>query len=138
MGAVFPETMGRLDVNDPMGSLQKIETYIRYMTERMEFSTRNMNRSVSEAGVSSAQIYTMVKKLGNTVSALQSVINQLTGRVAAVNERLATVQGETAALENSLQAVRREIGTLRTNYSALAARVTELEQLSKGQGGADL
>ena len=59
--AVFPESMNKLDVNDTTGSFNRIENYIRYMTERVEFAMRNMTRNVSDAGVSS--VYPTSKKI---------------------------------------------------------------------------
>ena len=44
--AVLPESMDRLDVNDAPGSFAKIQDYIRYMGERIEFSMRNMTKTV--------------------------------------------------------------------------------------------
>ena len=43
MAVIFPESMNRLDLSDPSGSLSTVENYIRYMTERMEFSNKKWN-----------------------------------------------------------------------------------------------
>lgn len=44
--AVFPESMDRLDKDDVAASLATIESYIRYMTERIEFANSTLNRKV--------------------------------------------------------------------------------------------
>ena len=51
--AVFPEGMERLDPGDVGGSLAKVERYIQYMTERLEFAQRNLagNGTQLQAGV---------------------------------------------------------------------------------------
>lgn len=38
---VFPDKMDKLDTRDVIGSLQKIEKYLEYMCERIEFSSSN-------------------------------------------------------------------------------------------------
>lgn len=73
--AVLPESMDRLNVEDSKASLSIIENYIRYMCERIEFSTRNMTKTVSAAGVSSAEI---------SVQSMQEQLDALEKRVAAL------------------------------------------------------
>ena len=68
--AVLPESMDRLDVNDAPGSFAKIQDYIRYMGERIEFSMRNMTKTVSAAGVSSAEIYILYQAQSQQLAAL--------------------------------------------------------------------
>ena len=38
--AVFPESMDRIDQDDPGAALSTIESYIRYMQERIEFANK--------------------------------------------------------------------------------------------------
>lgn len=45
--AVFPEGMNKLDSNDVRGSLAMMENYIRYMSERMEFTMHNMQKQLN-------------------------------------------------------------------------------------------
>ena len=45
--AVFPEGMNKLDANDVRGSLAMMENYIRYMSERMEFTMHNMQKQLN-------------------------------------------------------------------------------------------
>jgi hypothetical protein len=73
--AVLPESMDRLDVQDTEGSLSKVQDYIRYMGERIEFSFRNMTKTVSAAGVSSAELYILFQAQAQTLAALQSAVN---------------------------------------------------------------
>jgi hypothetical protein len=47
--AVFPERMKPLDPNNSQESLKTIENYIRYMTERMEFTHSNDNKVIAES-----------------------------------------------------------------------------------------
>ena len=79
--AVFPESMDRIDPNDPGAALSTIESYIRYMQERIEFANKNTLRTVSEAGVSSAELYSKIVEIANTVQGLASQIAGLNGDV---------------------------------------------------------
>ncbi len=118
MAAVLPESMDKLNVQDPGGSLSIVENYIRYMGERIEFAMRNMTKTVSAAGVSSAEIYVLVTAMSNSLSALQSTVNGLSGNVT-------TLQGQVNSLLDS-------VGTLDTRLDSLEARVTALEQKNGG------
>lgn len=125
MAVVFTENMDKLDLSDTPGSLKKIESYIRYMQERVEFSTKNVTRSVSEAGVSSAQMYEAVITLGNALSALQSVVNGMAGQIADTNTRITTVQDELDTIETSLE------GTNKT-VSAMNAEIASIKETVNG------
>lgn len=118
MAAVLPESMDKLDVQDSSGSLAIVENYIRYMGERIEFSMRNMTKTVSAAGVSSAEIYVLVTAMSNSLSALQSTVNGLSGNVTAL-------QGQVNSLLAGAEA-------LNTRLDSLEARVTALEQKNGG------
>ena len=100
--AVLPESMDRLNVEDPKASLSIIENYIRYMGERIEFSMRNVTKSVSAAGVSSAEIYVLVSAMNNTLSALQSTVNGMSGNITSLATTQATMQSQIAAMQEQL------------------------------------
>ena len=111
--AVLPENMDKLDVNDTSGSLSKIQDYIRYMGERIEFSFRNMTKTVSAAGVSSAEIYVLFQAQEQTIAALQSTVNGIAGNVTALQRDVAAMQASITAIQGTLE--------------SLDARVTALE-----------
>ena len=46
--AVFPETMDRLNTQDVGKSLDRIERYISYMTERVEHTNRKSEKTMEE------------------------------------------------------------------------------------------
>lgn len=58
--AVFPEQMDTRDEHDVRKSLARIERYISYMTERVEFANRNSERAMAEL---SAKIAALEAKL---------------------------------------------------------------------------
>ena len=118
--AIFPEQMDRLDTADTAGSLRQIEAYIRYMTERMEFSNRNMTREVSEAGVSSVSVYEKLLEVVNAMSVLSSTVNGLSGDVTALSSRVGELQAGVTAMQG-------EISEIQTDISDLTARVAALE-----------
>ena len=77
--AVFPEGMNKLDANDVRGSLAVMEDYIRYMSERMEFTMQRMTKTaVAASDANEAK----VQELTNLVNDLQNQLNALTERVA--------------------------------------------------------
>lgn len=118
--AVFPESMNKLDVNDVPGSLGRIENYIRYITERVEFSMRNMTRNVSEAGVSSVEILLLMQEMAGTVATLSSAVNGMTGSITSLGTRLDEVNAKQTEMDT-------KITGLQTQITELAARVTALE-----------
>lgn len=121
MAVVFPESMNKLDLSDTEGSLSRMENYIRYMTERMEFSNRNMTRSVSSAGLSTVEILQLVQELANALSATQSVVSGLQGTVT-------NLSGRVTALEESVTNLNSAMMTAQSQISALDGRVTALEE----------
>jgi uncharacterized protein YukE len=112
--------MNKLDVNDVPGSLGRIENYIRYITERVEFSMRNMTRNVSEAGVSSVEILLLMQEMAGTVATLGSTVNGMTGSITSMGTRLDEIQAKQTKMDT-------KITGLQTQITELAARVTALE-----------
>lgn len=112
--AVLPESMDRLDKDDVKGSLSKVEDYIRYMGERLEFSFRNVTRSVSNAGISSAELYILVEAQAQTLAAVQSSVN--------------AIQGNLNGLSAEVGGIKTSIETLQGQLTALDARVAALEE----------
>ena len=132
--AVFPESMDKLDANDVRGSFATIENYIRYMTERMEFSMRNMTKTVSAAGVSSAEMYILLTALQNDMASLKSTVNGMVGNINSLSSQVGEMQSTVQTLQNSVStldgkitAVESSIATLNNSVSSLDARVTALE-----------
>lgn len=146
MAAVFPEQMNKLDMNDTAGSLRTIESYIRYMTERMEFSNRNTARSVNEAGVSSVEVYQKLLDVVNAMSVLQSSLNGLSGEVNSMNNRItelggtitsiqsniSTLQSDVSGAKNNISTIQGNITSIQGDLSGLTARVTTLENAGTG------
>ena len=98
--AVFPESMNRLDAQNVPKSLEIVENYIRYMTERMEFSTSKMTKSVNSAGVSSVALLQLVQDVGSAVSVLQSTVNGMTGSITDLSGRMTALEDRVKALED--------------------------------------
>ena len=99
--AVFPENMERLDLNDARKSLSIIQDYIRYMGERIEFSMRNMTKTVSDAGVSSTELYILVQAQTQTLAALQSTVNGIAGTITSMQRDIADLTERVTALEKA-------------------------------------
>lgn len=118
--AVFPENMDKLQTNDVPGSLSIIENYIRYMGERIEFSLRNVTKTVSAAGVSSAELYVLITAMGNKLSALQSTVNEQAGSLNTLSTKL-------DEMENELETINGAVSDLNEAVTALEARVEALE-----------
>jgi peptidoglycan hydrolase CwlO-like protein len=118
--AVLPESMDRLDVQDTEGSLSKVQDYIRYMGERIEFSFRNMTKTVSAAGVSSAELYILIQAQAQTLAALQSTVNSMAGSIT-------TLQGSVTALQTAIAEIGTRLDGIDSSIADLDARVTALE-----------
>jgi len=120
MAAIFPENMDRLNVEDTRASLSIIENYIRYMCERTEFSMRNMTKTVSAAGVSSAEIYVLITAMNNTLSALQSTVNGMSGNITSLSNNQ-------AATTTALEQLKKQVEDMQTQLDELETRVAGLE-----------
>ena len=117
---VFPEAMDRLDLNNTADSLRKVENYIHYMTERMEFANSNTTKTVSEAGVSNVEIYKMILTMGDTISLVNASLTNLTNRVNTINTTL-TELGET------VEGLAGDVKTMQGQIADLTGRVETLE-----------
>nr|DAG59304.1 MAG TPA: Reovirus sigma C capsid protein [Caudoviricetes sp.] len=125
MAVIFPESMNRLDLDDPSSSLSTVENYIRYMTERMEFSNKNLSRTVNSAGVSTVEIIQLLVELSNAISTLQSTVSGLQGTVTGLNTRVGALETSVTNLNSAMTTAQNQIG-------ALDDRVTALENESGG------
>lgn len=103
--AVLPESMDRLDKENVEKSFSTLENYIRYMGERIEFSMRNVTRNVSEAGISSAELYLLVTELRDNLAALQSTVNGLSGSVTSIQGSITEIQGSISSLDERVKAL---------------------------------
>lgn len=120
MAAVLPENMDKLNVEDVRSSLSIIENYIRYMGERIEFSMRNMTKTVSAAGVSSAEIYVLITAMSNNLSALQSTVNGMSGNITSLTNTQTSMQ-------TTLEQVQTRLEEMQTRLDDLEGRVAALE-----------
>ena len=89
MAIIFPESMNRLDPSKPQESLKVIESYIRYMTERMEFAGNGM----TGGGTVSAAVEQQLLELASSLSAMQNAINAVALAVSILND-LMEVEGD--------------------------------------------
>lgn len=120
MAAVLPENMDKLNVEDTRSSLSIIENYIRYMGERIEFSMRNMTKTVSAAGISSAEIYVLITAMSNNLSALQSTVNGMTGNITSLTNTQTSMQ-------TALEQMQTKLKEMQTQLDNLEGRVAKLE-----------
>lgn len=117
---VFPESMNPVQKGDPAAALQTVERYINYMCQRVEWALGNVGKTVTEAGVSNAEMYSLITTLQNIVSALQSTVNSHGASISSLLQNV-TMQG------NDLAAVTKRVTELENKYAALEKRVTALE-----------
>jgi len=109
--AVFPESMDKVDVNDPPAAISKIENYIGYMCERTEFAMRNVTKNVTEAGVSSAELYLLVQELASKVAGIESNVTNLQTDVSGLQRDIGstttpgTIKYELADHEQRIEAL---------------------------------
>lgn len=96
MAVIFPESMNRLDPNNPQASLKTIESYIQYMKERMEFAGQGM-----AGGTVPASVITKISELTSTLSAMQNAINTVAKAVNDINA-LINVTGDDLTFSKNL------------------------------------
>jgi len=125
--AVFPEQMDKLDLEDSVGSLQRIENYIRYMTERMEFASSRTTQTVTEAGVSTVGLYQAVMTLADTVAALQANLGLISGRLTEIGGQIQTVNTSLGSLTEQVTALEQQAAQLAQQTAALDVKVTALD-----------
>ena len=104
------------------------ESYIRYMQERIEFANKNTLRTVGEAGVSSAELYSKIVEIANTVQGLASQIASLNGDVTALSGSVNTLSGSVATMQGQINNVQEQISTINASLQSLEQRVSALEQ----------
>lgn len=119
MAAVLPENMDKLNVEDVRSSLSIIENYIRYMGERIEFSMRNMTKTVSAAGVSSAEIYVLITAMSNNLSALQSTVNGMSGNITSLTNTQTAMQAALEQVQTQLEEMQAQMDNLEERVAAL-------------------
>ena len=105
---VFPESMNRLDKGDVPGSLGTIEEYIRYMCERVDFSTRN---GVTNLDTLAATVAVEGSKIIDLGTELQNKVDKEAGKGLSSNDytdedkaELADHETRITALEDALSA----------------------------------
>lgn len=126
--AVFPESMERLDPEDPAGSIKTLDEYIRYMGERIEFGMRNMTKSVNAAGISSTELYILLVAMDNRLSALESTANGLKGTVTSLQSSVTSLQSSVTSLQENMTSLQSSVSTLEDSLKKLDERVTKLEE----------
>lgn len=110
--AVLPESMDKLNVQDVPGSLSKLQDYIRYMGERLEFSFHNLGKTVSAAGVSSLEIYLLLQAQEHAISAMEGVLNTHTGEITTLKQQASTLGSELSALSAAISALEERVAAL--------------------------
>lgn len=110
--AVMPESMNKLDTNDTPGSLSRIESYIRYMRERIEFAMSNMGRNVGEAGTSSVNVLITLQELDKAISQLSSAVNSMVGTLNSTNKRIDEMQESITSIQEEVTALGERVAAL--------------------------
>lgn len=133
--AVFPESMNKLDLTNPEECLRTIENYIRYMSERVEFSNRNMSRTVNDAGMTTVEVVEILEELSNLLSVLQSTVNGMQASLNATNNNVNTLSsnvdtlGQTAtAAQSAAQAATQAAANAQSTANAASQAVSALDK----------
>lgn len=85
MDKVFPENMNPINLDNEKQSLSTIESYIRYMRERIEYTITILTKINS--GTSLADLATRLSNVEMRVSALSSTVASLNARVADLQRK---------------------------------------------------
>lgn len=114
MSRVFTESMNKLDPQDTTRSFSVVENYIRYMTERIEFSITGVFKTASAAGASNAEVLQAVKTLRDTVSVLSSSVSLLQGEMKAAQASIVALQDKMAEAQASIVALQDDVRGLQS------------------------
>ena len=135
---VLPESMNRIDVEDSERALSTIDNYIRYMCERIEFAMRNVTKNVSDAGVSSAEMYVLLASLQQKVanweaqlSRAQGSINDLSTEIGNLKTSINTLSTKVGTIETNVSNLSTELSTANSNISALQTSINSLDERVK-------
>ena len=90
MDRVFPENMNPVNVNDTRQSLETIESYVRYMRERLEYSFTVLTKLNS--GTSLADLSSRMSTLETRIGSLTSTVNALGERVSDLENALGDIE----------------------------------------------
>lgn len=126
-GAVFPETMNKLDPNNPADAITTLENYIGYMRERVEFSMKNTMRTAEASGVTNSAVLLMISSLSNALSALQSTVNQQGGELNSARVSIAAIQTSIDSLTETVGGHTSSLETMQAAIDELSERVSALE-----------
>lgn len=117
--AVFPEQMNRLDVSDTAGSLKRIENYINYMVERMEFATSNTTKAFNETGTTNASVIKIVLGLTDTVALVNANMNIVTNNVTQLGASMKNMQDTVDALQATVNSLKSDVENLKSRLEKL-------------------
>lgn len=90
MAKVFPEGMDRLDPANVAGSFRVLEDYIRYITERVEYTTTK--RLTTDSSLTDLAVLTLLNEMNGTLSSLESSVNSMKADLASLQQRVAALE----------------------------------------------
>ena len=98
--AVIEKQMSPLNANDVAGSLNTVESYIRYMAERIEFSSGVTRRKLTNVGAEGIEEITQaITELNGEISRLSSSLSSMSGQLTNIGTQLAELEERVNALE---------------------------------------
>ena len=137
--AVFPESMNKLDLNDTKGSLARLENYINYMGERIEFAMTNMTRNVSDAGVSTVEVLLLLSDMSKDIAVLSTTVNGMVGDINSTNSKMETMQKSMTTMQSNITTIGENVATIQNDITTLQGDVAALAEkvaaLEAGNGG---
>ena len=119
---VFPESMNKINVNDPKTALAQIERYLKYIMERVEFSTNGIVKTVS-ANMTPAEVAQQITEMRTDMTSALSTI-------ATYSARINTLEYNTAGLsdlEDEVDTQRGAISDLTDAVDLMSADVEDIQ-----------
>lgn len=132
---VLPESMNRIDVEDSERALSTIDNYIRYMCERIEFAMRNVTKNVSDAGVSSAEMYVLLAAVQQEVAGWESKLSQAQASINGLSTEIGKLKTSIGTLETNASTLSTELSTANSSISALQTSINSLDERVKALEG---
>lgn len=126
---VFPEDMNRINYDDPKQALKQIENYIRYIVERVQFSTNGLLKTVSTS-MTTAEVVQQLTALQTTVAAAVSTVNSYSGRINTLENNTAGLSD----LEDEVENQRQELSDALDAIDLIQADVEDLQDAAPQTG----
>jgi len=127
MGNTFPETMNKLEYQDTEKSLKKIEDYIHYMCERIDFSISNISKTAANLGSSKLSEYEVLEQMKSNIATLSSGVSNIDGKVKSQGTSIQTLQGDIRKINETLTTLTTTVNTISSTILTMSQTIETIQ-----------